>query len=293
MDDEEQDQNEEITEEGEPEEPHLTIFQCFGLIVLLIILQLLTSLLLTKSKSPASDESGWQNLAITHAISGFLTAKAGAVLAGFSLSPLFLPLRIRARDLFFVILAVSGMTILSSELSNILQSIEPIPDSYLQLFNHLFEQNITGVVLAIGIIAPITEELIFRGVMLEGLKKHYPAVTAFFASTALFATVHIIPWLIINAFLVGCFLGWLKLRTQSLGLCVIAHSLYNSIPFLLTGKLSVQIPGFTSATPIVQFQPWWFDLTGVALIAAGIAGIYYFTRDIATPLMEPAADRSE
>ena len=279
--------------EEEYEEPRLTILQCFGLIVLLIVLQLLTSLLLTKVDLRLFGETDWPNLAITHLVSGLLTAKAGAILAGISLVAFFRPFRISVVNLVLVIVAVVGISILSSELSNILQSIQPISESYQDLFNRLSQQNVIGVVLAIGIIAPITEELLFRGVILDGLRAKYPVKTAFFVSTALFAAVHILPWLVLNAFVIGCFLAWLRIRTGSLGLCVLAHAIYNSLPFILLRSVSVDIPGYTTGpTQTIQFQPVWFDLLGASLLAAGIAGIYFANKQTPPALADTATGAS-
>jgi hypothetical protein len=40
--------------------------------------------------------------------------------------------------------------------------------------------------------------------------------------------------------------------------------------------MTVQIPGFTAvseAGAAVQFQPLWFDITGVFLLGAGLVGL--------------------
>jgi membrane protease YdiL (CAAX protease family) len=277
----------------ESEEPRLTILQCFGLIVLLIVLQLLTSLLLTRVDLKIFGETEWPNLAITHLVSGLLTAKAGAILAGISLLAFFQPSRVSASNLVLVIIGVVGISILSSELSNVLQSIQPISESYQDLFNRLSQQNVIGVVLAIGIIAPFTEELLFRGVILDGLRSNYPVKTAFFASTGLFAAVHVLPWLVLNAFLIGCFLAWLRIRTGSLTLCVLAHAIYNSLPFLLLRGVSIDIPGYTTGPArTIQFQPLWFDLLGAVLLAAGIAGINILNKQTSPVSADSAGDVS-
>lgn len=48
------------------------------------------------------------------------------------------------------------------------------------------------------IAAPVLEELIFRGMMLEGLLKKYSPVTSIIISSILFGVAHLNPWAICN-----------------------------------------------------------------------------------------------
>ncbi len=273
----EQDSDEEVS--PPLEETHLTILHCVGLVVALFFLMALAGLIISRIPGPSFEETGWINSAISRTVSGLLTAEAGAILAGLSLAALVSSGRINAAILGSVVIAVLGVIIVTSELGNFLQSIKSLPQFYLDLIEKLDQQSLPGVLLAVGIVAPVTEELIFRGVMLEGLRERYPLSTAIFVSTTLFAMVHVLPWLVINAFLIGAFLAWLKLETRSLLVCMVAHALYNSLPFVLTRVFSVDIQGFTT-TPAdtIVFQPLWFDLLGAAFLLLGIGGIRYFSR---------------
>jgi membrane protease YdiL (CAAX protease family) len=292
--------NEEETQDHPPEEreaqgqkQHLTIAHAIGMILLLAVLQLLASSLLAKSGLSILEDSSWVNIAVTHAVSGFLTAEAGAILAGLSLLAMLSDSHFKVQALPSLILGFFGVSILSSELTNFLQWIEPIDQAYIEAFQELFSQNQWGVFLAIGIIAPVTEELIFRGVILEGLRERYRISTAIFTTTILFGVVHIFPWVIVNAFLLGLVLAWLKLETRSLMLCILAHSFYNSLPFLLTGIFSIDIPGYTSLPgEKVQFQPWWFDLLGVVLAFFGFQGLRSVYSSMETVITDPDAENA-
>ncbi len=256
------------------QEPHLTILQAFGLMILLLVLQLILAKCLEWFKLSYLTEMHWVGISLTHALSGLLTAQAGAILAGLSIFGLLSSGRFQFMLLLPLTIAGFGITILASELGNVLHAISPVPKEYVEFLNQLFNQNLWGVLFAVGVVAPVVEELIFRGVILDGLQIRYPARTALFVSSFLFGAIHIIPWAIINAFLLGLFFAWLRIKTRSLPLCIYIHSFYNSLPFLLSAYFPVNIPGFNN-TPgeIVQFQPWWFDLLGVVLLALGIGGI--------------------
>jgi len=255
-------------------EPHLAILQAFGLVILLFVLQLLiTRVFLFSGDSMLSDTS-WFALSLTHAVSGLIAAKAGAILAGFTLIALFFGPRFQFLLLLPLTVACCGITILASELGNVLHWIKPIPREYIDFMNQLFAQNFWGVLFTIGVVAPVVEELLFRGVILDGLQIRYGAKRAVIVSSLLFGLTHLIPWAIVNAVLLGFFFAWLKLKTGSLRLCMIAHALYNSIPLILSKYVPIQIPGFNS-TPgeTAVFQPWWFDLMGAVLLILGIAGL--------------------
>ncbi|MCI0411882.1 CPBP family intramembrane metalloprotease [bacterium] len=255
-------------------EPHLTVLQAVGVVILLFVLQLIIARFFQFSRDSMLSENHWLTLSLTHLVSGLIAAKAGAILAGFTLIALILRPRFQFLLLLPLAVACCGITILASELGNVLHSIKPIPSEYIDFMNQLFAQNFWGVLFTIGIVAPLVEELVFRGVILEGLQIRYGARTGVIISSVLFGLTHIIPWAIVNAFLLGFFFSWLKLKTGSLRLCIIAHAFYNSIPLILSRFAQMQIPGFnTTPGDIAVFQPWWFDLMGVVLLLLGIGGM--------------------
>jgi membrane protease YdiL (CAAX protease family) len=256
---------------------HLTVLHCIGLIVLLGILQGFVVLFLSKIHGNVLNHPDWPDIVLTTGIPGLLTAKAGAILAGLYLWPI-LTKRFAYSALVPLVFALFGLSIMTSELSNVLQKVAPLPEEF-DLFNKLSRQNPFGVLFGVSIVVPITEELIFRGVMLEGLSQTYKLRTAFFVSALLFGLIHIHPWLMLNAFLLAIFLNWVKLRFGALMPCIFFHALYNGLPFILTRTPLLNVRGYTlSAGQEIQFQPLWFDALGVVLLLLGIAGIYLLVK---------------
>lgn len=89
--------------------------------------------------------------------------------------------------------------------------------------------------LVIGMLAPLVEELVFRGAVLRSLllwkpKSHWLciAISAFF-----FAAAHLNPAQMPHAFLVGLLLGWLYYRTRSIAPGVVYHWVNNSIAYII------------------------------------------------------------
>jgi uncharacterized protein len=83
------------------------------------------------------------------------------------------------------------------------------------------------------IAAPILEELIFRGIILDGLLKRYSPIKSILISSLLFGLVHLNPWQFLTGLIIGVFSGWIYYRTRSLSLSIIIHASANLSGFLM------------------------------------------------------------
>lgn len=88
-------------------------------------------------------------------------------------------------------------------------------------------------ILAMVVFAPVFEELICRGVVLESLRVRYGAVGAWFFSSLFFGVIHLQPQLVVNAFFVGLIFAYLYLRTDSLWPTIILHAVNNAVAYLM------------------------------------------------------------
>ena len=98
----------------------------------------------------------------------------------------------------------------------------------------------------IAIVAPIFEELIFRGIILDGLLKRYTPITAIVVSSILFGIVHLNPWQFITGLAIGFFSGWVYYKTRSVLPSIIIHVSSNASVFLMsyiTSKVDLSIYG--------------------------------------------------
>jgi len=161
-----------------------------------------------------------------------------------------------------MLLALLGLGIVVSELDNLLQQFLPLPE----WFSDIFAGGGPELLLIAVILAPVLEELLFRGLMLRGFLTHHSTAKAILGSALLFAVAHFNPWQFATAFCAGLLFGWWFLHTGSLLPCIVGHAVHNGLPFLLL-LLQLEIPGYTVPG---SFQPFWFDLLGVLLLAAGI-----------------------
>ena len=78
------------------------------------------------------------------------------------------------------------------------------------------------------VLAPVLEEMLFRGVILRGFLQLYPRWQAIVASSMLFGAAHLNIYQFLAATLLGVLAGWLYERTRSLWPCIVLHAGYNS-----------------------------------------------------------------
>lgn len=118
--------------------------------------------------------------------------------------------------------------------SALLDKYLPAPSWFWEIFNKIFEGDFGwwGAFLKVAVIAPVVEELIFRGLILQGFRKNYNGFTAVVMSALLFALFHLNPWQFPATFVLGLLLGWIMLRTNSIVLAILGHSINNFLVLL-------------------------------------------------------------
>jgi membrane protease YdiL (CAAX protease family) len=90
------------------------------------------------------------------------------------------------------------------------------------------------VIVALGgaVIAPIVEELFFRGYVFNAYLAEKGIPTAYVGSAAIFGVVHGLPTLFLGIFSMGLVLAFLYRRSGSIIAPVIAHLLNNTLAFI-------------------------------------------------------------
>ena len=169
-----------------------------------------------------------------------------------------------------IILVVVGLGIILSELDNVLRTVLPMPRGVAEVFKDLFGGGIASLLL-LSLVAPLTEEFVFLGLILRGFLGNYTVRKAILVSSIIFACYHLNPYQFFSGLFLGLFLSWLFLKTGSLLPCLITHSLFNAQGWIIEHFLHLEIPGYASeVTANAQFQPLWFDLLGILLCGTGI-----------------------
>ncbi len=121
-----------------------------------------------------------------------------------------------------------------------------MPDTTAQLFESVMREPMGY--LAIGILGPVAEEMVFRGAVLRSLLKLFPAKDHWWPiliSAVLFGAVHMNMAQFVHALPIGLLLGWMYYRTGSIipGLLfhwvnnTVAYFMFNIMPQMADGKL--------------------------------------------------------
>jgi len=106
-------------------------------------------------------------------------------------------------------------------------SIIPVPEGLEDIF--IAETSGYGLfgVLTIVVAAPILEELIFRGIIQEGLMQRLRPIMAIVVTSLLFGFIHFNPWQFTTAFILGLFIGWIYYYTRDIILVIAIHFFNN------------------------------------------------------------------
>ena len=131
--------------------------------------------------------------------------------------------------LFWCVLAAFGAIIPSTYL----QEMMPELPNWAEKEFELIMNNRFGYFI-IGLLAPLVEELVFRGAILRALLrwKSNPWI-GIVISAVMFSAIHMNPAQMPHAFLVGLLLGWMYYRTDSIVPGVVYHWVNNTIAYVL------------------------------------------------------------
>ena len=83
------------------------------------------------------------------------------------------------------------------------------------------------------VIAPVVEEALMRGFLLDGLRGGYGPAAALLISAVVFALLHFNAVQTLSALVCGLVLGLLYLHTGSVFCCILAHFGYNAISYFV------------------------------------------------------------
>lgn len=105
-----------------------------------------------------------------------------------------------------------------------------LPDNLARQMEAL-SNNVLGV-FTISILAPLLEEVLFRGAIQGYLMQRFSPWTSIIISSLIFGVIHMNPIQVFYATCVGIVFGWIYYRTRSLVPVVVGHVLNNSLAAL-------------------------------------------------------------
>lgn len=90
------------------------------------------------------------------------------------------------------------------------------------------------ILLSTVIAGPIAEELMFRGYILDSIRRMHGDVVAIVVSALLFGMVHLDPYTVGMATLGGVIYGYIRVKTGSLWPSMASHMIWNTIAMFVT-----------------------------------------------------------
>ena len=190
-------------------------------------------------------------LVVASQVAGLLAALLLLRRRGMRLPPIVGPVRPVVRHVGIGvglgIVALLGSTLLVSLLVTLTGS-EATPEQVLTEGIADTPVQLLLAVIAAVVMAPLAEELLFRGLLHRGLRQRMRAVPATLLSSVLFAVVHVDvaasqPLALVGLTFVGVVLALAHERTGSLVVPVVIHATHNAITILAVVVTSRMDPG--------------------------------------------------
>lgn len=115
-------------------------------------------------------------------------------------------------------------------------------------FTNRYDSTVTHIstIITTGLLAPILEEFIFRGLIYNQLKKFNNKKTSIVLATLIFAFFHFELSQIIYTFIIGLYLTIVYEKTKSIKMSIMAHIIINVstllfIPIIISTNIFIQI----------------------------------------------------
>ena len=123
---------------------------------------------------------------------------------------------------------------------------------------NLISQLISGTslplaIVSVGIVGPIVEEVIFRGLIFYYFQKRYSVKTAIIVQAILFGVIHLNLAQASYAIIIGLFLGYAYVYTQSIWVPIIIHVVNNIVAMVVPEA-------------IASMQSWMLVTSGLAMV---------------------------
>jgi len=213
-----------------------------------------------------------------------MIALAWALIRRWGMSPrrVLLLNGIGAGAVIHAVFLTAVFAVLLAEVQALTAPFLPMPDQFTEFLVKMEDlltvrdaPDLLGAVITISLFPAVSEEMIFRGLTLTGLRHRFGARAAVVGSGALFALVHLNPWQFIPLLLIGVFISFIVHRTDSLYAGIVAHGTNN---LLSLAALNVGRRYSVDALDPQAHLPPAVVLSALVLFTAGMASFVWRTR---------------
>lgn len=151
---------------------------------------------------------------------------------------------------FAILFLGAHIFIFSNTIGILIDKIE-VNEWVVEAFDELFIDPIIAF-FSVCVIAPVFEEIIYRGIILEQLSKKYSANKSIVISALIFGLIHANLHQSLNAFFIGLILGFIYIKTNSLLLCMFWHFTNNFLIFIISMYVTESVSDVVPTVSIFQ-----------------------------------------
>jgi membrane protease YdiL (CAAX protease family) len=161
-----------------------------------------------------------------------------------------------------LLMVLPAVYLVAGILQQLTEHLFPLSDYHRRLFADMTGSGLASLI-GVVLVAPVVEELLFRGVILRGLLQRYQPRRAIIISAVIFGAAHLNLYQFIGASMMGLLLGWLYLRFDSTLPCILLHGFFNA-----AAMATADMAGGPDASFLDEVSP----LAWVAALPAALAG---------------------
>lgn len=129
-----------------------------------------------------------------------------------------------------------------------IDSMAPVFKNYNDVSNMIFGGGFAANLIAIGVVGPIFEEILFRGLVFGELRKIAKVRLAIVIQALLFGAYHLNVIQGAYAFVIGLLLGFIYYRSNSIIAPILVHITINTSSVLLTEMMKSDMPDGLAAS---------------------------------------------
>ncbi len=203
-----------------------------------IIVFIITMVAMVYIAAPMQHYLGMTGLALTEIMLGIIAVLAIAILRA-DFKEVF-PFKVPHPSMFFAsLIFYAGIYILNLALSSVISELFPASNDFSESITAFVAGTPPALTVIIMAVMPaIFEELLYRGVILSGLKQLHHTRAIVLCCGVAFGIFHLNLYRFLPTALLGCTLAYISLKTDSLLINMIMHFLNNLISVIAIFSLS-------------------------------------------------------
>lgn len=163
-----------------------------------------------------------------------------------------------------------GVFVLADQLDRIIQTFFPMPQTMINAMEEMmtFRTIFDGIIIIVSgvILAGLCEEMLFRGIFQGTLETRWNPYGAVVISACLFAMVHLLPWTMVQIFLMGLVLGYITLKINSIIPAAIVHGGNNLFSIIMINLGEEKYGWYTTGVlvrPVILVAALFFLFIGL------------------------------